>query len=45
MIGFELLAWIPAAPLAGALLLMASRGRMPERLATLVGVGSASPRC
>jgi NADH-quinone oxidoreductase subunit L len=39
-IGLHLLAWIPAAPLAGALLLMASRGRMSERLATLVGVGS-----
>jgi NADH-quinone oxidoreductase subunit L len=36
----DLLAWIPAAPLIGALLLITSRGRMSERLATLVGVGS-----
>ncbi len=39
-ISLDLLAWIPASPLIGALLLIASRGRMPERMATWVGVGS-----
>ena len=36
----SLLGWVPALPLLGFLILLASMGRMPRLWATLVGVGS-----
>ena len=39
-ISLDWLAWVPALPLIGAIILIASRGSMPEKAAAWIGVGS-----